>query len=404
VGTEIVAPAPQLAVKTKSWLLEFCTEILAGNWFLVVQPVLNRCGLPGGVGPQYSTRLTMMAVLSSSEDMVKVLLCAGVDPFELITRTEEEELNQLDVRYGLEKHKSAFGMSINLRAWKTTETFLKWCLKTISDKKRSFHYQQICFAYLLALSKPCEQLRLLMLNHGIDYGEIEQALGSEYVEKALYVALIRAIKCQTYDHVGLILEHSKFCPGLINPSNRLDEHTPLQYLAMKKESRYVRTLLDLGADVNAVPKKIRGATALQFAAMNGHFEIVSLLLDAGADVNAPPAAVDGRTAVEGAAEWGRLDMVHHLLEMGADVQNHSNYRRTVFRAWRNGHHTIARIVQDWRTEKHGKESCESIESVLQTMSLQELDFADATACQRHGTRRESSDYKNLGLFASSKSC
>jgi ankyrin repeat protein len=398
-GTEIAAPEPQLAVETKSWLLEFCTEILAGNWFLVVQPVLNLCGLPGGVGPQYSTRFTMMAVLSSSEDMVKVLLRAGADPFELITRTEEEELKQLEVRYGLEKHKSAFGMSLNLRTWNITETFLKWYLETISGKERSFHYQQMCEAYLLALSKPCEQLRLLMLNHGINYGEIEQALGSEYVEKTLYVALIRAIKCQTYDHVGFILEHSKTCSGLINPSNRLNEHTPLQYLAMKDEIRYVRMLLDLGADVNASPKNFRGATALQFAAMNGHFEIASLLLDAGADVNAPPAAVDGRTAIEGAAEWGRLDMVHHLLEAGADVQNHSNYRRTVFRAWRNGHHTIARIIQGWKTEKDGKESCDSIGSVIQNMSLQELDFADATASQIYGTRRESSEYMNLGLSA-----
>jgi ankyrin repeat protein len=119
--------------------------------------------------------------------------------------------------------------------------------------------------------------------------------------------------------------------------------------------------------VNAEPYYMQGATALQFAAINGNFKIAALLLEAGAEINAPPATYDGRTAIEGAAEWGRLDMVHYLLEAGADIQNLGNFRRTVYRAWKNGHHTVARMVHSFKREKYGEENTDSIESILQIM-------------------------------------
>lgn len=79
--------------------------------------------------------------------------------------------------------------------------------------------------------------------------------------------------------------------------------------------------------------------------MLGSFKLLNILLQAGADINAPLSSWEGRTAIEGAAENGRLDTVSCLLEAGADIQGklNTNYRRTVYRAWKHGH----RFWLDW---------------------------------------------------------
>jgi ankyrin repeat protein len=179
--------------------------------------------------------------------------------------------------------------------------------------------------------------------------------------------------------MNLILKYHNLCSNLVNPSTRRTGHTPLQQLAGQNQSQHVQRLLSLGADVNAAPFHRQGATALQFAAINGNFDIARLLIGAGANINAPAAAYDGRTAIEGAAASGRLDMVHYLLIFGADIQDQRNYRHTVYRAWKNGHHTIARMVHQWKEERFGKDDTESIESIVKSMVEIRIDRAETVA-------------------------
>lgn len=156
-------------------------------------------------------------------------------------------------------------------------------------------------------------------------------------------------------------------------------HSPLQNVVKERGPlELVTTLIEKGADVNQVPMGFRGATALQFAAMTGNIEMLKVLFEAGAYINAPPCKWEGRTAIEGAAEQGRLDTVSLLLEAGADIEGRTNlnYRRTIFRAWAHGHRVLAEMVQEWKKKRYGIESYEPTESIVESMDMKTLGYAE----------------------------
>lgn len=159
-------------------------------------------------------------------------------------------------------------------------------------------------------------------------------------------------------------------------------NTPLQCASRDGEISVVRKLLDLGADVNAKPARRNGATALQFAAICGRFDLVNVLLNAGADLDAPPGYFEGRSAIEGAAEVGLLDMTKYLFDLGTDEgfkgAANTNYRRAVYRAWRHGHRTLARMLVKWKSENVGsyighQDSIEAIQEATELEMLLELE-------------------------------
>jgi ankyrin repeat protein len=166
----------------------------------------------------------------------------------------------------------------------------------------------------------------------------------------------------------------------ISPPNRWAVHATLQTEAQYSSKLFDR-LIRQGADIHAKPALSHGATALQMAAMCGHFENLNVLLKAGAGVNEPPGKHDGRTAIEGAAEHGRLNMVRYLLEAGAEIAGRSNknYRRTVYRAWKEGHRTVVRLIQEWKKDIYGQDDCESVEFIMASMTYDELFFDSAAA-------------------------
>jgi ankyrin repeat protein len=85
-------------------------------------------------------------------------------------------------------------------------------------------------------------------------------------------------------------------------NNNMDfdgSETPLDLAASLSKTKFVTSLIDLGANVNAV--NLEGESALFFAARSGNGDTVATLLDAGANVN----AVDnkGRTPLDAAGSW-----------------------------------------------------------------------------------------------------
>jgi uncharacterized protein len=112
----------------------------------------------------------------------------------------------------------------------------------------------------------------------------------------------------------------------------LGEWTPLMYAARDGALNAGRTLLDRGADVNAVDPD--GATALVLAIINYHYDFASMLLDYKADPNladatgmgALYAAVDmaslpwmfGRPERPAASKVPATDLIESLLNHGAD--------------------------------------------------------------------------------------
>jgi ankyrin repeat protein len=349
-------------------------KILEGSEESPEQQVLQNIAQQDGLLLRHGPRLLALAIEGGLERMVLLLLHAGLSPFEPIAEAKDEMMKYIDYVYDFLPGRSAFFIAVEESDERLTGFFLDWNSAALDDNQSLSRHQQMCRAYCLTLHIDYGDtwLRDLLAKYGIDHVVAIQTLGASYIKKYLYSYLNKSIQERSYDTTDRILRQQERFGDLANPPELGLGSTLLQLLVQKNEVQQVRSLLDLGADVNAEADDLRGATALQFAAINGNFEIAHILLEAGADVNAPRAAYDGRTAIEGAAEWGRLDMVHHLLEVGADIEFCTNYRRTVYRAWKNGHRTIARMVHNWKREKCGEQNCEAPETVLKSMTRLEL--------------------------------
>lgn len=93
---------------------------------------------------------------------------------------------------------------------------------------------------------------------------------------------------------------------------------------VEKDMKYIKLLLESGADVNIQNKY--GATALIRASVWGKTGVVSILLESGADVDIQEN--DGNTALMSAAYDGQSKIVSLLLESGADVNIQDIDRQT----------------------------------------------------------------------------
>lgn len=109
----------------------------------------------------------------------------------------------------------------------------------------------------------------------------------------------------------------------------------------------VQFLLERGAHINAKPAIHGGITALQGAAISGDIMLAKLLLEKGAEVNAAPSPIEGRYAIEGAAEHGRLDMVQLLLNAGAkgNVFRGTGFQYAIELAERNHYFAVANLLK-----------------------------------------------------------
>ena len=119
--------------------------------------------------------------------------------------------------------------------------------------------------------------------------------------------------------------------GLTRDARSGPSFTALLFAVQLGQLDAVRTLLELGADVNDTFPD--GTSALVVAAMNGQHEVGIHLIDQGADVN---AAAQGWNALhqtirlrrtnighmpppEGRGNLSSMDLIHRLLEAGVDV-------------------------------------------------------------------------------------
>jgi hypothetical protein len=89
-----------------------------------------------------------------------------------------------------------------------------------------------------------------------------------------------------------------------NPSGR----TPLMEAAESGDAEVVRSLLDLGTEIDAIDK--HGENALMIAAAFGNVDVVRVLVAAGADVSI--SAPYGWTAPMFAESWGQVEVANIL--------------------------------------------------------------------------------------------
>ncbi|CAG8580679.1 8634_t:CDS:2 [Funneliformis caledonium] len=106
--------------------------------------------------------------------------------------------------------------------------------------------------------------------------------------------------------------------------NEIDStgYTPLHYAARKGYLEICRTLIDHGANVNAITPELL-STPLHRASAYNHFNVVSLLLSSGAKHTLQDS--DGKTCLHRAFENGSKDVILILKNLN-DFESLSNIK------------------------------------------------------------------------------
>jgi ankyrin repeat protein len=409
--------------------LILCALVHAGDVETVKKTVSRLVTLLGSSAfvQQYGIKALILAVSRDDRSLIQILLKNGVDPFAPEPGVNEDDLWRFDHWYPLRYFatnpprpldilptewvlhpmcSTAFQTAVLTKNMEIIDCFLAWgkgdtFLMSNQNRKR-----QLSAAYVLSVCSGSEALENIFLQCGITMADAKSTLNISIVEQQLHIGLRHATHFHLYQPImrptQFQLSHRLLDMGaapdldIPNPSRNLyfpfELEPPLVAAVRNQEIDLVKRLLAIRADVHAIlPPHFEGsATGVQIAAMNGNFDILELLLQAGGDLNAPPG-FDGRTALEGAAEQGRLDMTIYLLSQGADVKgrNNKNYRRAVYRAWKEGHRVLAKMVQEWKMEHYGEDDCDTIEETLASVTLDELYYWDDKQRELVESRRRS---------------
>jgi ankyrin repeat protein len=128
-----------------------------------------------------------------------------------------------------------------------------------------------------------------------------------------------------------------------------DGETPLHIAAEKPDLEMVRTLIRLGANVNAAGAGAPRMTPLQFAGRAGDAAVVRLLLEHGADPDQINVDYDKWTALHFAVMDSQPEIIKLLLEFGAEVIVHSDSGHTPLDDAVRGKREEARLLY-WAVE------------------------------------------------------
>ncbi|MFN7113026.1 MAG: ankyrin repeat domain-containing protein [Alphaproteobacteria bacterium] len=138
--------------------------------------------------------------------------------------------------------------------------------------------------------------------------------------KTMTRELFRALDSSDHENLTALVD-----AGADLSARNADGLTPLQLAADNRSDDAVKTLIQLGADINAVSTKEK-MTALHYAAKNSDTDTLKVLIRARADLNIKD--VKGLTPLHHAAIEGDDDNVDLLIAAGADVLAKDNLGRT----------------------------------------------------------------------------
>jgi len=115
-------------------------------------------------------------------------------------------------------------------------------------------------------------------------------------------------------------------PGtqVINTRDITTGDTGLHIVAQRRDTLWIRFLLQRGADPNIANKQ--GTTPLQIATTLGHIDGVEELIKRGADVNVTDR--QGETPLISAVHQRNKDLIARLLKQGADPDRTDNSGRS----------------------------------------------------------------------------
>ena len=275
---------------------------------------------------------------------------------------------------------------LNTKSKTILRKFVDYSLERVDKELRLSQLRQLIAGYVFALGSEDLELQNAILETGLDTKEVEQMMGYDYVKQCLYYALEEAAACNDCEKVESLLQRGA-TPNAPFPDKAPSRSTmtPLLWAIKRENVPIVCRLLAAEADVNASSIVYgRCYTALQMAVVLNSLDMVSLLVEAGANVNVPPAACT-KTAIEIAASLGNLELLTYLLEAGTDIQGPQNraYRRALWRGQKGGYSCVAALLNGWKKSKYGEQDCDTIDNIMSSMQVEELDFASEEARISH---------------------
>jgi hypothetical protein len=149
-----------------------------------------------------------------------------------------------------------------------------------------------------------------------------------WIEEVKQKQKSRLVSAMIQDNEDEVLEILKSRSININIKGRKGTTPLMEAAEAGMDLKYVKILIDHGADVNA--KNDDGMTALMFAVLNGKIEKMQLLISNGADVNAhnewgQTPLIQACIGVTGSI---RKDIVELLVREGANTDVKDNYGNT----------------------------------------------------------------------------
>jgi ankyrin repeat protein len=139
-----------------------------------------------------------------------------------------------------------------------------------------------------------------------------------------------------------VMHHIERDPGSVNRPNEAGMYA-IHLAADRGHTEVIHVLVRAGADVNAPHPEVL-ACPLQYAATEGHLNAVRTLLDLGANIDAIDSI--GRTPLMWAAWHGRGPIVEELLRRGANAQCQTKTGWTALRyAEQKKHDQVAEMLR-----------------------------------------------------------
>ncbi len=132
-----------------------------------------------------------------------------------------------------------------------------------------------------------------------------------------------AIKHKNKDMIRTLVDLGINVNGLGNVKK---DQYPIEYAIENSDSEIVKFLIDLGADVNCINVVRNSETPLYLAVKKRQKEMVQLLVERGANLNLRNR--DGKTPLYIAVEMGNKEIANYLINQGADLEMADRNRYT----------------------------------------------------------------------------
>jgi hypothetical protein len=184
------------SITSPSRLREIYEAIAVRDAALAERLMIRKAEAAGGLITHHATRFLVLAVKHGLVSTARMLLRSGVSPFQSISQTEEADLSQLDLAFGLESDENAFHMSTTPHCVAIANLLLQWQSETLRGEQNLLRHWRMCATWRFSLCS-FDTLEHLLLEHMVDIREIDEALKPVHLKKITVLCTCAVYRLKT---------------------------------------------------------------------------------------------------------------------------------------------------------------------------------------------------------------